>query len=173
MNLTESTRTIHYASQSTSRASAIILDYVLRSCPLERRPQIIERPQEEGNPLYSLDESLTQESIDDLVERTVDRLLEVDSPSLETIKMQVAFDSSYITEEEDLVNFYQRRNVRLRELQRTITTMRPKCGADFDALTALHRQVRVLQAFSYLWENHTLHPSGRTLSRGREKRAAQ
>lgn len=81
--------------------------------------------------------------MNDLIDRSVDRLLEVDSPSLETMKMQVAFDSSYIAEEEGLANSYQRRNTRLREMQRTIATMRPKDGADFDALTALHRQVRV------------------------------
>lgn len=77
----------------------------------------------------------------DLIDRSVDRLLEVDSPSLETMKMQVAFDSSYIAEEEELAVSQQRRNVRLREMQRTIATMRPKDGTDFDALTALHRQV--------------------------------
>lgn len=80
--------------------------------------------------------------MDDLIAETVDRLLEVDSPSLETIKMQVAFDSGYIAEEENLINFYQRRTTRLREIQRTISTMHPRDGADFDALTALHRQVR-------------------------------
>lgn len=103
---------------------------------------MIEKPGPDGHPLYSLDHPLTQKSVSDLLEHTVDRLLEADSPSLETMKMQVAFDSSYITEEEDFVNYYQRRNARLREMQRTIATMRPKDGADFDALTALHRQVR-------------------------------
>lgn len=107
--------------------------------------QVIEKPGLNGQPLYRLDHPLTQEGVSDLIERSVDRLLEVDSPSLETMKMQVAFDSSYISEEEDLVTFYQRRNTRLREMQRTIATMRPKDGADFDALTALHRQVGVFR----------------------------
>lgn len=79
--------------------------------------------------------------MNDLIDRIVDRLLEVDSPSLETIKMQVAFDSSYITEDEALTNDYQRRNLRLRDMQRIIVNMRPKDATDFDALTALHRQV--------------------------------
>lgn len=108
---------------------------------LQTKPQVIEKKGRNGQPLYSLDRPLTDEGLSDLIDRTVDRLLEVDSPSLETMKMQVAFDSSYITEEEDLVNYYQRRNTRLRETQRSIATMRPKDGADFDALTALHRQV--------------------------------
>lgn len=95
----------------------------------------------DGQELFSLDSPLTQEGVSDLVDRSVDRLLEVDSPSLETMKMQVAVDSSYITEEDDLIKFYQRRNTRLREMQRAIAIMRPKDGADFDALTALHRQV--------------------------------
>lgn len=104
--------------------------------------QVIEKPGLSGRPLYNLDSPLTPEGMNDLVDRSVDRLLESDSPSLETIKMQVGFDSSYITEEENLINFYQRRTTRLKEMQRTITSMRPRDGADFDALTALHRQVR-------------------------------
>lgn len=107
----------------------------------ETRPQVIQKPGLDGKPLSSLDQPLTQEGVSDLIDRSVDRLLEVDSPSLETMKMQVAFDSSYIAEEEELAVSYQRRNVRLREMQRTIATMRPKDGSDFDALTALHRQV--------------------------------
>lgn len=103
--------------------------------------QVIQKPGLDGQALFSLDSPLTQEGVSDLLDRSVDRLLEVDSPSLETMKMQVAVDSSYIAEEEDLVNSYQRRNVRLREMQRTIAAMRPKDGADFDSLTALHRQV--------------------------------
>lgn len=106
------------------------------------RPQVIQKPGLDGKPLSSLDQPLTQEGVSDLIDRSVDRLLEVDSPSLETMKMQVAFDSSYIAEEERMAISYKRRNVRLREMQRTIATMRPKDGTDFDALTALHRQVR-------------------------------
>lgn len=103
--------------------------------------QVIQKPGLNGQALFGLDSPLTQEGVSDLLDRSVDRLLEVDSPSLETMKMQVAVDSSYIAEDEDLANSYQRRNARLREMQRTIAAMRPKDGADFDALTALHRQV--------------------------------
>ncbi|CAN0418586.1 unnamed protein product, partial [Ascophyllum nodosum] len=82
-----------------------------------------------------------EKSPTDIVDRTIERLLEVDSPSLETIKMQTAFNSSYITAESALVNYYERRNTRLKEIQRKIASMRPKDSADFDALTALHRQM--------------------------------
>ena len=54
--------------------------------------------------------------------------------------MQTAYNSSYITAESALVNYYERRNTRLKEIQRKIASMRPKDSADFDALTALHRQ---------------------------------
>lgn len=108
--------------------------------------QVIQKPGFNGQNLFSLDSPLTQEGVSDLVDRSVDRLLEVDSPSLETMKMQVAVDSSYITEEDDLIKSYQRRNTRLREMQRAIATMRPKDGADFDALTALHRQVNCVRS---------------------------
>lgn len=128
-----------------TRMSCLQLQLITRrpNC-YNTRPQVIEKPGMDGRPLYSLDNPLTQEGVSDLIDRTVDRLLEVDSPSLETMKMQVAFDSSYIAEEEDLVHYYQRRTTRLREMQRAIATMRPKDGTDFDALTALHRQVCLL-----------------------------
>lgn len=105
--------------------------------------QVVEKPESDGKLIRSLDQALTPEGIQDVVERTVDRLLQVDSASLETIKMQVAFDSSYIAEEESLEAHYQRRDTRMREMQRTIACMKPKPNdvADFDALTALHRQV--------------------------------
>lgn len=103
--------------------------------------QTIGKTSRGGQLQYILDQPLTEEGLSDLIDRIVDRLLEVDSPSLETIKMQVAFDSSYITEDEALSNNYQRRNLRLREMQRIIVNMRPKDSTDFDALTVLHRQV--------------------------------
>ncbi|CAB1098439.1 unnamed protein product [Ectocarpus sp. CCAP 1310/34] len=110
---------------------------------------VIQKPGLNGQALFSLNSPLTQEGLSDLIDRSVDRLLEVDSPSLETMKMQVAVDSSYISEEEGLMNSHQRRTARLREMQRTIATMRPKDGADFDALTALHRQVPLIPTYFY------------------------
>ncbi|CAM9199753.1 unnamed protein product, partial [Discosporangium mesarthrocarpum] len=125
---------------------------------------VIEKSTVDGQPLFSLDKPLTQEAVNDLIDRSVDRLLETDSPSLETLKMQVAFDSSYITEEEDLESYYMRRNTRLREMQRTIVMMKARDGADFDALTALHRQI-----FAYLLR-HT--HDGSDIVRGVEREVA-
>lgn len=105
--------------------------------------QIIEDTSRGGESSCRLEKRLTEDGVDDLIARSVERLLEFDSPSLETIKMQVAFDSSYVAEEMELMNHYERRRTHLKGMQRTVAGIRLKGGADFDALTALHRQVGI------------------------------
>lgn len=104
--------------------------------------QVIEKPGLSGEPICRLDHEVTEVGVENLISRSVERLLEIDSPSLETIKMQVAFDSSYVEEEESLAFYYQRRHSRQKELQKAIVALRPKDSTDFDALTTVHRQVR-------------------------------
>lgn len=104
--------------------------------------QVIEKPGLSREPMCRLDHEVTEVDVENLISRSVERLLEIDSPSLETIKMQVAFDSSYVEEEESLAFYYQRRHSRLKELQKAIVALRPKDSTDFDALTTIHRQVR-------------------------------
>ncbi|CAM9800249.1 unnamed protein product, partial [Chrysoparadoxa australica] len=93
------------------------------------------------DPTFRLSSTLTGDGISALVDRSVEVLLQSDSPSLETMKMQVAFDSSYIKEEDFVTSHYARREARLKEMQRSIISLRPRDAADFDALTALHRKI--------------------------------
>lgn len=49
---------------------------------------------------FALEKELNDEDVNSVINLSVERLLEKDSPSLETIKMQVAFDSSHVMNEE-------------------------------------------------------------------------
>lgn len=90
---------------------------------------------------FTMDSPLTPEGINSLIDRCVERVLEEDSPSLETIRMQVNFDMGYAQGEKSLQARAGRRAARLKEMQRGIVTVRCQDGADFQALTALHRQI--------------------------------
>jgi hypothetical protein len=46
---------------------------------------------------FNVDRQLTKEDVEKLIKLCVERLLDVRSPSLDTIKMQVYFDMNYTT----------------------------------------------------------------------------
>merc|ERR1712138_272152 len=73
------------------------------------------------------------------------RCCQKDDPALETIKMQVTFDSTYVRYEEELSQSNEARANKTKDLIRSIIGVRPKGGTDFETLTALYRQI-----FSYL-----------------------
>ena len=55
----------------------------------------------ENDPLmFSPEKELSSEGVDTLIRMSIARLCEKDAPALETIKMQVAFDSSHVMNEE-------------------------------------------------------------------------
>jgi len=64
---------------------------------------------------------------------------------LETIKMQVAFDTAYVQNEEKIEKAKTIKDTQLKEMQRAIIEVRPKSGSDFESLSALYRQM-----FTYL-----------------------
>jgi hypothetical protein len=89
------------------------------------------------------DKALTNDSVNMLIDRSVERLLEDDNPRLETIKMQVEFDSSYLDYETQAAA--TRQQARLKDIRRNILGIRPRDATDFEAHTALHRHI-----FNYL-----------------------
>lgn len=100
----------------------------------------------ESNPdMFSLDQELTTKDLNKLIALSIDRLCEKDSPSLETLKMQVGFDMCYVKFEEDLSSRTKTREDDLREMQRAIISVKPRSATDFETLTALYRQI-----FNYL-----------------------
>ncbi|KAG5182608.1 hypothetical protein JKP88DRAFT_257717 [Tribonema minus] len=112
-------------------------------------------------PLFSLDAPLSSEGINKLIDVSVARLLADDSPPMETLRMQVAFDTTYVREEKELEVKASRRAARLKELQRAIVQLKPRDGADFEALTTMHRQI-----FTYLLKHaHEGSEADRTVER--------
>ncbi|CAM9608786.1 unnamed protein product, partial [Heterosigma akashiwo] len=104
----------------------------------------------DGRPAFSLDKKLSGDDINELINRCIERLMEQDSPSLETIKMQVSFDSSYLQEDEKISKKKQTRKNQNRELERGIVVVRPQNANDYDTLTSLYRQI-----FNFLLQHFT------------------
>ncbi|CAM9950533.1 unnamed protein product, partial [Phaeothamnion confervicola] len=97
--------------------------------------------EEDGTRLFRPNKALTADAVAELVRRSVERLLEEDSPATETIKMQVSFDSTYLQQEGDVEAQQERRVARLRDMQRAVIATVPRDGADYDSLTALHQKI--------------------------------
>ena len=95
--------------------------------------------------LFSPEKELSNEGIETLVRMGIARCCQKDDPALETIKMQVTFDSTYVRYEEELAQSNEARANKTKDLIRSIIAVRPKGGTDFETLTALYRQI-----FSYL-----------------------
>ena len=95
---------------------------------------------------FQLDKELREDDVRDLIRACVDRLIEKDSPSLETVTMQVAFDEAYVSAEEELQQEQVVREAKLSELRDSIVSVRAKGGSgDFESLTRIYRQI-----FAYL-----------------------
>ena len=80
---------------------------------------------------FALEKDLEDEDVNNVINMSIERILERDSPSLETIKMQVAFDSSHVANEERLANERAATVAKRREFQRDITSTKRKfrrCG---------------------------------------------
>ncbi len=79
---------------------------------------------------FALDKDLTDDDVNSVINLSVTRLLEKDSPKLETVKMQVAFDSSHVKNEEDLASKRADAERRNRDSMREILSTKRKCVAD-------------------------------------------
>eukprot|EP00949_MAST-11_sp_MAST-11-sp1_P001468 g1468.t1 len=91
--------------------------------------------------LFKLDAELTDDDVEDLIDMCVARLTEEDSPSLETIKIQVAFDLSYVQHADTVEQAKQLRATKLANLTSTILDAKVKSVGDFESLTDLYRQI--------------------------------
>ena len=94
---------------------------------------------------FVLSGQLSKPMLTELVHLSADRLCEKDSPSLETIKMQVAFDTTY---GQRLVDNQESSRAKLRKLSnlaRTIVNLRAADDGDYETFTALYRHI-----FSYV-----------------------
>ena len=100
----------------------------------------------ENDPIrYPPESELDPEAVEALIATTVDRISEKDSPAMETIKMQVAFDSLFVEYVGKLEAQRKERDSERRELIRGILATRPKNANDFDTLNVLYKRI-----FQYL-----------------------
>lgn len=90
---------------------------------------------------FRMDKDMTEDDINRLVQLSVEQLLQVDSPSLETIKMQVAFDTIFVQKEEEIEDRAQTKINRSAGLKRTILDTKTQNSSDFENLTVLYRQI--------------------------------
>jgi hypothetical protein len=90
---------------------------------------------------FPLDKELNEKDVKDLIKLSTERLLESDSPSLETVKMQVGFDTARVEETATLDLARAEREQRESALVREICATRLKPGNDVEALTSLYRKI--------------------------------
>lgn len=96
---------------------------------------------EESTDSFSLDKNLTRESKDEVIIQSIERLLEKDSPQLETIKMQVDFDCSFLEQDNAFQKIIRIRKKMVASARSSIADMQMSDGNDFEALTTLYRKI--------------------------------
>lgn len=90
-----------------------------------------------------------------LVEKTINRLQEVDSPSLNTIKLQIGYDSAYVKQEvsrqQNITSLSHESNRLIDE----IVSFETRSGNDFEGITMLYKKI-----FNYLLYKNKQHILG-------------
>lgn len=96
----------------------------------------------ENDPVqFAPDAELRRSDLESLISLCIDRLCENDSPAMETIKMQVGFDSIYVSFEQELTLNRRAREYEKQELIRGILTIRPTSSSDYETLSTLYHQI--------------------------------
>ena len=93
---------------------------------------------------FRLDKPLTDGAVDELVRLSTDFLQQKDSPSLETVCMQVAFDSSYFRNHTELETAASNKRQRLQDIEAEVCSASPASANDFNAMTQVYHQVCAL-----------------------------
>ncbi|XP_051954118.1 cilia- and flagella-associated protein 206 [Xyrauchen texanus] len=83
---------------------------------------------------FNVDKTLTKQDVQKLIELCVDRLMDQNSPTLNTIKMQVYFDMNYTSRREFMEEQQRVLQSRLLSLNREITDSRAKTRDDLKNL---------------------------------------
>ncbi|OQR93249.1 hypothetical protein THRCLA_08495 [Thraustotheca clavata] len=99
---------------------------------------------QENTNVFSLEGEIDAAGITQLTEKSVDMLLQKDSPSLETIKMQLDFDLCYVKYEEEVEKAQTLKDKKVTNLHRSIVALQPSGTGDFETLTTLYRQIFTL-----------------------------
>jgi hypothetical protein len=90
---------------------------------------------------FALDRKATPEQTEEVIMMSIERLMEQDSPSLEMIKMQVDYDSTYLLEENE-VQAKTKARLRMIGTHKTgILEVEMEDSSDYEALTTLYRKI--------------------------------
>ena len=92
---------------------------------------------------FYMESQLSEEEAKELAEKVIERLQELKSASLNTIKLQIGYDSAYVQQE------YQRQQYRLID---DIVSFEPISVNDFEGITRLYKQI-----FKYLLYKNKQH----------------
>ena len=84
---------------------------------------------------------MTPEGVEEVVLTSIEKLLERDNPSLETIRMQVEYDTSYIENENEAAKTIRIRNKLIQSNKQTISDIQLEDSNDFTTLTILYRKI--------------------------------
>ena len=91
--------------------------------------------------LFAMDKMLEDTDIDDLCDMCVERLVQKDSPSLSTLRIQVRFDTAYLEHTDAVEAKRVERLNKLSMIKSKILDVHAKSANDFDSLTDLYRQI--------------------------------
>lgn len=90
---------------------------------------------------FSLDRKVTPELLDQVILQSIEKLLEADNPALETMKMQVDYDSSFLTEDSQARKAIHMRYKLLANHKASVVDVEMMDANDFEALTTCYRKI--------------------------------
>jgi hypothetical protein len=90
---------------------------------------------------FALEREVSPEQTKKVIIKSVERLLERDSPSLETVKMQIEYDTSFQKFDNDAQKIARVRNKMISSHKISIVEVEMDEANDFEALTTLYRKI--------------------------------
>mmetsp|Transcript_58570 Transcript_58570/g.137604 ORF Transcript_58570/g.137604 Transcript_58570/m.137604 type:complete len:640 (-) Transcript_58570:336-2255(-) len=97
---------------------------------------ILESPEK-----FQLDRALSASDVEELVTLAVERLSQEDDPSLETLRMQVSFDSAYVQRQESLEKDRATRKRGYNIIEQSICAMKLQSAKDVGGMGQIHRLI--------------------------------
>ena len=125
-----------------------VVDSIVRGCALgglevpELLAAFVARTVVESNASsFSLDNPVTPSRREEVIIQSIERLLERDNPSLETMKMQVDYDTAFLKEDVNAQRILRVRNKMIATHKMGIVEVVMEDAHDFEALTSLYRKI--------------------------------
>ena len=90
---------------------------------------------------FSLDNPVTPSRREEVIVKSIESLLERDNPALETMKMQVDYDTAFLKEDVNAQRILRMRNKMIATHKMGIVEVVMEDAHDFEALTSLYRKI--------------------------------